>query len=121
MQQLLQAETLRRSELLGRRSAKHVYSSRPNLPAAWRYQARGLRTMAGGAGLPSVRSATPTGDASLSLIQRLQEEFSHLKLEVPTWAEAEWSKDEARLFFETQGLVKPIRKHLAPCGRLEMI
>jgi hypothetical protein len=67
--------------------------------------------------LPGVSTSTSNssffsqaGSSSPSVIHRLQAEYPTLKLQVPAWAEQEWTKDEARLFFETQGLIKPARK-----------
>ena len=44
------------------------------------------------------------------MIARLQAEYPDVNVAIPAWAEEEWSKDEARLYFETQGMIKPPRK-----------
>ena len=69
------------------------------------------------------RGGTPSGRVSLpeltpgaagtpfaNMISRLQAEYPDVNVNVPAWAEDEWTKDETRLYFETQGLVKPPRK-----------
>ena len=44
------------------------------------------------------------------MLARLQEEYPNVAVEIPAWAAAEWSQDEARLYFETQGMIEPGRK-----------
>jgi hypothetical protein len=40
----------------------------------------------------------------------LQKEYPNVAVQIPSWATAEWSQDEARLYFETQGMIEPARK-----------
>ena len=68
---------------------------------------RGPRLSLPDIGNSSSMSSTSKGP---SMIARLQAEYPDVSVAVPPWAEDEWSKDEARLYFETQGMIKPPRK-----------
>lgn len=89
--------------------------SRPGTPGS----RSGTSSKLLGIGTPSLSSVqmsgfSPTPTKSRSFISKLQEEYPHLKkLQVPGYAATEWRKEDARLFFESGGTIKPIR---APQG-----
>jgi hypothetical protein len=65
--------------------------------------------------LPDIGGAatgqSPTPTRSRNFIDKLQEEYPHLKkLKVPSYAATDWRKEEARLFFESGGTIKPIKR-----------
>ena len=68
---------------------------------------RGPRLSLPDIGNSSMASSTSQGQ---SMIARLQAEYPGVTVPVPPWAADEWTKDEARLYIETQGMIKPPRK-----------
>ena len=61
---------------------------------------------------PSASLGLSPSPVKRSMIEKLQQEYPSMQgtLVIPQWAETEWNKDEARLYFETQGMIMPIRK-----------
>jgi hypothetical protein len=48
-----------------------------------------------------------------SMLAALQAEYPDVSVEIPGWAAEEWVEEEARLYFETQGMISPPRKKAA--------
>jgi hypothetical protein len=48
-----------------------------------------------------------------SMLAALQAEYPDVTVEIPGWAVEEWGEEEARLYFETQGMISPPRKKAA--------
>ena len=53
------------------------------------------------------------GGRDRSMIAKLLAEYPDVNVTIPPYADDEWSKEEARLYIETQGLIKPTRKKKA--------
>ena len=69
-----------------------------------------LPDIGGGNGTSMSAFGSPAGGRDRSMIARLLAEYPDVDVAIPPYAEDEWSKEEARLYIETQGLIKPPRK-----------